>query len=263
MDSKKHTAGLLTTQLHFARNEPMNNFRSTLIVVPAFNEEDSVGKVVKKIFKELPEVKCLVVDDGSTDNTSSVASDSGAIVASLPYNLGVGGAMRVGFNFARANGFSNVVQVDADGQHRPSEIKQLLAKLEQADLVLGSRFSGVGQYETRGPRKWAMTFLAFTLSKSAKTKLTDTTSGFRASGPRAIDLFSKHYPAEYLGDTVESLVIAARAGLKIVECPVQMDKRTTGTPSHKPIKASIFLVRVVVAIIFASLRPPVQSVEQK
>lgn len=239
----------------------MQKFKSTLVVVPAFNEEQSVGQVIKAIFRELPEAGCFVVDDGSTDRTAKVAAESGAIVASLPYNLGVGGAMRVGFNYALANGYSNVVQVDADGQHRPEDIQRLLERLKEADLVLGSRFTGNAEYEARGPRKWAMLFLASTLSKAAKTKLTDTTSGFRASGPRAVELFSKHYPAEYLGDTVESLVIAARAGLKIEECPVQMNKRTTGTPSHKPIKASIFLLRVMVAIIFASLRPPVRSQE--
>lgn len=239
----------------------MKDFSSTLIVVPAYNEEESVGIVVDQILNEIPGAACLVVDDGSIDNTATIASSSGAIVASLPYNLGVGGAMRVGFNFALANGFSNVVQVDADGQHRPEDIQKLLILLDNSDLVLGSRFSGVGVYETRGPRKWAMTFLASILSKFAKVRLTDTTSGFRASGPRAVELFSKHYPAEYLGDTVETLVIAARAGLKITECPVEMNKRTTGTPSHKPIKASIFLMRVGIAIIFAALRPPVKSVE--
>ena len=108
-----------------------------------------------------------------------------------------------------------------------------------------------------------MVLLANILSKSAKVKLTDTTSGFRASGPRSIKLFAKHYPAEYLGDTVESLVIAARAGLKIIQVPVSMRERAGGSPSHSPVKASLFLFRVGLAMFFAFLRPPIQIIEER
>lgn len=230
---------------------------STLIVMPALNEEAAISNVIAEVFKALPDCTCLVVDDGSQDNTTRVAQNAGAIVATLPYNLGVGGAMRVGFNYALANGFDNVVQVDADGQHDPSAIRLLLDELSTADLVLGARFAGQGEYEAHGPRKWAMVVLAKLLSRSAGTQLTDTTSGFRASGPRAVRLFAEYYPAEYLGDTVESLVIAARAGCIIRQVPVSMRPRAGGTPSHKPFKAAVFLLRVGVAMLFAFLRPPV------
>lgn len=229
----------------------------TLIVMPAYNEQAVIASVIKEVFETNPGISCLVVDDGSQDNTSSISREAGAIVATLPYNLGVGGAMRVGFNYALANGFENVVQVDADGQHNPKDVQRLVSELKHADLVLGARFAGSGDYEARGPRKWAMVVLAKLLSKSARENLTDTTSGFRASGPRAVALFAQHYPAEYLGDTVESLVIAARAGFTIKQIPVSMRARAGGTPSHSPIKASIFLMRVGVAMLFAFLRPPV------
>lgn len=229
----------------------------TLIVMPAYNEQAVIASVIKEVFEANPGISCLVVDDGSTDKTSSISRNAGAIVATLPYNLGVGGAMRVGFNYALANGFENVVQVDADGQHNPQDVQRLVSELKHADLVLGARFAGSGDYEAKGPRKWAMVVLAKLLSKSARENLTDTTSGFRASGPRAVALFAQHYPAEYLGDTVESLVIAARAGFIIKQIPVSMRARAGGTPSHSPIKASIFLMRVGVAMLFAFLRPPV------
>lgn len=229
----------------------------TLVVIPAFNEEEVIATVLQQVFHFNKGVRCLVVDDGSSDKTSEIAKSHGAIVATLPYNLGVGGAMRVGFNFAIANNFQNVVQVDGDGQHDPKDVKRLINELETSDLVVGARFAGSGNYEARGPRKWAMVVLAKLLSKSANEILTDTTSGFRASGPRAVRLFAEHYPAEYLGDTVESLVIAARAGLVIKQIPVTMRERAGGSPSHSPLKATIFLIRVGVAMLFAFLRPPV------
>jgi glycosyltransferase involved in cell wall biosynthesis len=234
-----------------------DDYTGTLVVVPAFNEELSIGDVVKEILVHLPGATCLVVNDGSRDQTTSVARVAGATVAELPFNLGVGGAMRVGFNYALQNSFSAVIQIDGDGQHDPQFAPAVLARLQDHDLVIGARFAGVGQYESQGPRKWAMIFLAKTLSRSAGVPLTDTTSGFRATGPRGIELFAKHYPAEYLGDTVESLVLASRAGFLITQVPVAMRPRTQGTPSHGPIKSSLFLARVGLAVIFAYMRPKI------
>jgi len=229
----------------------------TLVVMPAFNEQDAVRDVVEEVFLRLPSVTCLVVDDGSSDDTVAQASAGGAIVARLPFNLGVGGAMRVGFRYAVDHGFDNVVQIDSDGQHDPANVLALLAQLETADLVLGARFAGEGSYAVRGPRRWAMTVLSTFLSRTAKTRLTDTTSGFRASGPRAVRLFAEHYPAEYLGDTIESLVIAARAQCVITQVPVAMRPRAGGKPSHNPLKSAAYLGRATMALAFALIRPPV------
>lgn len=230
---------------------------STLIVMPALNEEASVAAVVREVHAKLPGVAVLVVNDGSTDATTIEARSAGAIVAELPFNLGVGGAMRAGFKFALAHGYRNVVQVDSDGQHDPAGVIRLVEELQTADLVLGARFAGEGDYEVSGPRKWAMVVLSGVLSRVAKTRLTDTTSGFRATGPRAVRLFAEHYPAEYLGDTIESLVIAARAGCVIRQVPVAMRPRAGGTPSHNPVKAAKYLARAALALVFALIRPPV------
>lgn len=227
----------------------------TLIVMPAFNEEDSVAAVILEVQAALPGVACLVVDDGSMDRTSSVAAQAGALVATLPYNLGVGGAMRVGFKYALDHGFSNVVQIDSDGQHNPDSVPSLVAQLAHADLVIGARFAGTGDYKVRGPRKWAMNMLASILSRTTNATLTDTTSGFKASGPRAVALFARYYPAEYLGDTIEALVIAARAGCVISQVPVTMRERSGGIPSHDPFKAGLYLGRAVLALAFALIRP--------
>ena len=227
----------------------------TLIVMPAFNEEASVGDVILEVFAKTSDIPVLVVDDGSADATSRVAKEAGARVATLPFNLGVGGAMRVGFRYAIDNGFDNVIQIDSDGQHDPASVPLLIEALRSADLVLGARFAGEGTYTVRGPRQWAMKVLAAVLSRTAGTKLTDTTSGYRASGPRAVRLFAEHYPAEYLGDTIEALVIAARCNFVIRQVPVSMRERSAGIPSHNPLKSAAYLGRAVLALIFAVVRP--------
>lgn len=227
----------------------------TLVVVPAFNEEEAVAGVIREIREKASWADVVVVDDGSRDRTAEVARAAGARVLRLPFNLGVGGAMRAGFRYALSEGYDVVVQVDADGQHDPGDLHRLVELLVSADLVMGARFAGEGEYEARGPRRWAMGFLRVVLSRIAGTPLTDTTSGFRASGPRAVRLFAEHYPAEYLGDTIEALVIAVRAGCVVKQVPVAMRQRAGGTPSHNFLKSAVYLGRAVLALLFALIRP--------
>jgi glycosyltransferase involved in cell wall biosynthesis len=222
--------------------------------MPALNEQATVGDVIAQVNGSMPGVDVLVVDDGSVDDTAKLARAAGAEVARLSVNLGVGGAMRTGFRYALARGYDVVVQVDADGQHHPGEITELLRNLDEADIVIGTRFAGKGAYKARGPRKIAMVALSVVFSALAKTKLTDVTSGFKAMGPRAIKLFGAYYPAEYLGDTVESLVLAIRADLKIREVPVAMRERAAGIPSHSPIKSAVYLGRAGLALLLALIR---------
>ncbi|HMO10587.1 MAG TPA: glycosyltransferase family 2 protein [Actinotalea sp.] len=232
-----------------------------LVVLPAWNEAEALPGVLDELRATLPEVGVLVVNDGSWDQTSAVARSHGVDVLDLPFNLGVGGAMRAGFRYALAYGYDAVVQVDADGQHDPAEVSRLLAGLADQDVVIGARFAGEGSYQVGGPRRWAMVVLARVLSRLARTRLTDTTSGFRAAGPRAIRLFAVHYPAEYLGDTVESLVIAVRSGLRIAQVPVAMRERAGGRPSQRPWKAAVYLVRACLALLIALTRPRVVLAE--
>ena len=228
--------------------------QSVLIVIPAWNEEQNIDSVVSETFAALPETHILVVDDGSTDDTAQRARNAGAHVISLPVNLGVGGAMRAGFKFARQFGYSRVVQVDGDGQHDPNYVPALIDQLEDHDIVIGARFAGKGDYEVGGPRKWAMSMLSLVLSAVCGTKLTDTTSGFKAMGPRAVELFSRRYPAEYLGDTIEALMIARHAGLTVTQVPVSMRVRANGTPSQSFIKSAIYLSRAAMALVIGLTR---------
>lgn len=226
-----------------------------LIVVPAWNEQLTVGETVREIHDATPDLQVLVVSDGSTDHTAQVARQAGALVLELPFNLGVGGAMRAGFRYAVRHGYDAVVQVDADGQHDPTEVPNLLAKLDEADVVIGARFSDRSdEYRVRGPRRWAMVVLSKVLSMIAKTKLTDATSGFKATGGQALPVFAEHYPVEYLGDTIESLVIALRAGCTVTQVPARMRPRRGGNPSHRPIKSAVYLFRAGFALLLALIR---------
>ncbi|WP_198289906.1 glycosyltransferase family 2 protein [Nocardioides sp. Iso805N] len=226
-----------------------------LVIVPAWNEQASVGTTIKEIRSTNPTVTVLVVDDGSGDATAAVAEQAGASVLRLPFNLGVGGAMRAGYRYADRHGYDVAVQIDADGQHDPRFLPLLLDGLASADVVIGARFAHEGDtYEARGPRRWAMTLLARVLSRIAGTRLTDVTSGFRAANRRAIHVFAAHYPAEYLGDTVESLVIAVRTGCRVEQVPVDMRVRAAGQASQSPVRAAIYLFRAVVALGLALVR---------
>lgn len=227
----------------------------TLIVVPAFNESEAIGDVVGAVRAEMPDADCLVIDDASTDDTAAIAAARGATVMRLPVNLGVGGAMRAGYRWACEHGYDIVVQVDGDGQHPAHEIHALIADLEHADIVIGARFAGADGAGARGPRRLAMWILAHTISRIARTRLTDTTSGFKATGPRAIRLFARNYPAEYLGDTVEALVIASRAGLRVRQRAVAMRERQGGTPSQSALRATVHLMRSCLALCIALTKP--------
>jgi glycosyltransferase involved in cell wall biosynthesis len=228
--------------------------RDLLVVVPAWNEQASVGHVIKEIGSACPQADVLVVDDGSRDATARVAKQAGAAVLSLPYNLGVGGAMRAGFRYALRSGYDVVVQVDADGQHDPAAIQQLVDGLDDADVVVGARFAGQGAYKVGRARRVAMRALARMLSRITKTRLTDATSGFRATGPRALTLFARSYPTEYLGDTIESLVIAARSGCVCRQVPVVMRPRYAGTPSQSTWKSFAYLTRAFLVLVLAAFR---------
>ncbi|MFS2240933.1 glycosyltransferase family 2 protein [Microbacterium sp. OR16] len=226
-----------------------------LVLVPAWNEHKSVGATVREILLADPDYDVLVVDDGSSDATPDLARDAGALVMSLPFNLGVGGAMRAGFTYAQRMGYRRAIQVDADGQHNPADIERVLQGLNDADISIGARFADVGDYTVRGPRRWAMVVLARVVSGVAKTRLTDVTSGFRAAGPRAIDQYVRYYPAEYLGDTLDSLVAACHAGLTVTQVPVAMRPRRHGSPSQGPIGSTIYLLRSCFALTLALMRP--------
>jgi glycosyltransferase involved in cell wall biosynthesis len=232
----------------------------TLIAIPAFNEEASLGAVLRDLREHHPLEHVVVIDDGSRDSTSKIALAEGVRVIRHPINLGVGAAMGTAFKYAARHDYQVLVQVDADGQHRPEFLSLLLDQVGSADIVIGSRFANGGKFASTWTRRTVQRVIAATVSAYSKSHLTDVTSGFRLSGPRAIDLFSQHYPVEWLGDTVESLILASRQGLTISEVSVSMNERMGGLPSQSILKALMYTGRIFLILVLASFRSAPRSV---
>lgn len=215
-----------------------------LILMPAFNEELNVGAVVTELLDDGYQV--LVIDDGSCDNTRAVAINCGADILSLPFNLGVGGALKAGFRCASELDFQAVVQVDADGQHQVSEISCLLdeAQKTNAHLVLGSRFRSLNNELQIGFfRRFVMRILAMSASKATGIRITDPTSGFRLIRQPLLSEFSENFPVNYLGDTYEALVSAGRSGYRVREVPTAMKHRVHGVSSATNVQAVKFIIK--------------------
>jgi glycosyltransferase involved in cell wall biosynthesis len=226
----------------------------TLIAIPAFNEEASIGAVLADLKIHHPLEHVIVIDDGSRDATYRIARESGVRVIRHPINLGVGAAMGTAFKYAALHDYQALVQLDADGQHRPEFLSVLLDQVGTSDIVVGSRFAEGGYFRTTFARRTVMRVIAWVVSSYARSHLTDVTSGFRVSGPRAIALFSQHYPVEYLGDTVESIILAARQGLTVTEVSVAMSERFGGLPSQSIFRAFLYTGRIFLILVLAGFR---------
>jgi glycosyltransferase involved in cell wall biosynthesis len=222
--------------------------KKILVIIPAYNEEGAVGKVVEEIKNHLPQVDILVVNDGSTDLTSQKAKARGAVVLDLPFNLGIGGAMQAGYKYADEKGYDIAIQVDGDGQHDPKEIPKLLWILEekQWDMVIGSRFIADSEYQASTMRRAGISLFSKVISIIVGQKITDPTSGFRAVNRKVIQLFASGYPQDY--PEPEALVLLSRCGLKMGEVPVSMNQRYFGESSITKIRSVYYIVKVLLAV---------------
>ena len=221
-------------------------------MIPALNEAATITTVIKSARHHL-DADVLVIDDGSTDDTAALARAAGAFVVAHPFNMGVGAAIRTAIRFAVRHDYDVAIQIDADGQHPAEFAIPLLEQIERGhDLVVGSRFAD--GYQVGRLRRLAMRGLATVASRATKTPITDATSGFRAFSRTALDLFAKYYPSAYLSDTVEALLIAGQAGLRVVEEPVSMLERQGGAPSSGSVRSLVYLLRLYLVIAIHPLR---------
>ena len=222
-----------------------------LAVVPAFNEAATVATVIDRLHRHVPDFDILVVDDGSNDDTASIARREGAQVLRLPFNLGIGGAVQAGFQFARENGYAYMVQVDGDGQHDPSEIAKLSAIMDEdpwVDVVVGSRFlSNDLKYPAPISRRTGIHIFAFILSQLVDGRVSDPTSGFRLYNRQAIELFARDYPHDY--PEVEAVLMLHHHRLRMIETPVRMFARGGGTSSLQGSgKSAYYMIKVLLAL---------------
>ena len=245
-----------------ARDERVVAVRRVAIV-PALNEAQTIARVVEEIRAVDPGFEILVIDDGSTDGTQVEAERAGALVVRLPYNVGIGGAVQTGYQYARDHGFQVAVQVDGDGQHDPAEFAQMLEPIsaDRADMVVGSRFLEAGDYRPSFARKLGIGLLARVVSLLVRQRMTDPTSGFRAVNRRGIVLFADEYPHDY--PEAEANVVAYRRRLRLVEVPVAMRERAVGRSSITAPRSFYYMVKVTLALFITVFRRYPPAVEER
>jgi glycosyltransferase involved in cell wall biosynthesis len=234
---------------------------STLVFIPAWNEQASIPAVIADVRKALPGADILVVDDGSTDATTRTVRENGVLVATLPFNQGLGAALQTGYLYALREGYDFCAHLDADGQHPAPEVARLLAEVEadRADLVIGSRYSdpnaeaALDDYRPTFSRRIGTSVFRFFLTLATRQRFTDTTSGMRAANRRVMSLFSQHYSPDFA--EIESLQLAVREGLRVQEVPVRMLERAGGSSFLTPVKSAFFIFKGVVVLLVGQFRP--------
>jgi glycosyltransferase involved in cell wall biosynthesis len=234
----------------------MRPARSSLAVVPAYNEQATISDVIEDLRRWAPDFDVVVVDDGSTDATGSRAAQAGAAVVRLPFNCGIGGAVQAGFVYAKENGYDRMVQVDGDGQHAGSELEKLIRAMDEApqiDVVCGSRFlSEDHKYPAPISRRTGIHIFAFLLSRMVGERVSDPTSGFRLYNRRAIGLFAGDYPHDY--PEVEAVLMLHHHRLRLEEVPVRMNVRGGGVSSIRSGKSVYYMVKVLLALFVGLVR---------
>jgi glycosyltransferase involved in cell wall biosynthesis len=225
-----------------------------LAIVPAFNEAETIDAVLAELRTFDPELEIVVIDDGSSDGTAARAEGLGVRVVRLPFNLGIGGAMQTGYQYARDNEFDLAIQVDGDGQHDPSEIAALIEPIldGRADMAVGTRFAGGKYYRPPFARRIGIQLFARVVSVIVRQRVTDTTSGFRAVNRLGILLFASDYPHDY--PEVETTVLVHRHRLRMVEVPVAMRTRAAGRSSITLFQSIYYMLKVSLALFVGLFR---------
>lgn len=231
------------------------------ILIPAYNEASSIGPLLDAVGQELPDAEIVVVDDGSTDGTGRRARSRGASVITHPFNLGYGTALHTGYLWARRRGYRRVVQMDADGQHDPLSLPVLLEGLERgADVVVGSRYLDRPAPATSLARKTGSRMLSRVVTWWTGIRITDPTSGYQAMSARALDAIANDgFPEDY--PDADILITMARAGLRLMEVPVEMHPRRSGPSMHRGVRAGYYAYKMLLTLALLPVRRPVRPMD--
>ncbi len=228
-----------------------------IVIIPAYNEQDCIESVVKELQTTVPEYDYIVINDCSTDNTASILKQKKINHISLPVNLGIGGAVQTGYKYAVEGDYDIAVQYDGDGQHDPKYLKEIVTPVAngEADMCIGSRFIEKKGFQTSFMRRFGINFLKNLIFICSGTRVTDVTSGFRATNKRMTEFFCKHYAQDY--PEPEAIISAAVNGFKVQDRAVVMRERTAGVSSISPMKSVYFMMKVSIAVVmyrFSSVR---------
>lgn len=235
-------------------NKKIENGNKTLVIIPAYNEEESIKKVVESVYMQnIKNCDVLVVNDGSKDNTYNEAKKTKAKVIDAPNNLGIGGAVQTGYLYAKKYGYDIAIQLDGDGQHDPKYIKELIKEVSKGnDIVIGSRFIEKTNYKQKFFRMIGINMISFTTKLMTGVKIHDTTSGYRAVNKNIIEEFANSYPYDYPEPCTNMHMI--KKGYKIKEIPVEMKQRETGVSSISPLQSAIYMFKVILYILLMGIK---------
>lgn len=226
----------------------------TLLVIPAYNEQDNIVALAEHISSARPDIDFIVINDGSTDQTGALCKNHNIPCIDLTFNLGIGGAVQTGYRYAQKHGYECAVQFDGDGQHDLASLEEVLRPIEagECDLALGSRFLGEkSEYETSLMRRVGIGWINTLIRILTGATITDCTSGYRAASKPVIELFAHQYPTHY--PEPESIVALLKKGYSVKEYPVNMFARTGGRSSIHSWKAIYYMVNVTLALLILGL----------
>ncbi|MBA7473767.1 Undecaprenyl-phosphate mannosyltransferase [subsurface metagenome] len=232
----------------------MLNENKIMVLIPTYNEEKSIGQVIRGVRKSLPQADIVVVDGESSDSTEEIARKLEVIILKVPHSLGIGGGVETGFSFADLRRYDMVVRVDGDGQHSPNQIPRLMQPIlnGKADVTIGSRYIGAGDYKASLSRTLSIKLFSLIISAIIRQKITDATSGFQVVNRRVIEFLSRSYFFDY--SEVEAIVLLRKVGFKILEIPVSMEKRTQGSSSFTFVRAFYYIFTGVLLLLISLLR---------
>lgn len=233
-----------------------------LIIIPAYNEAENIKKVIENVRKQKPNVKILVIDDGSSDDTAKIVQRTQRTeIIMLPHNLGIGGAVQTGFRYAYRNKYDIVIRVDGDNQHRADQIEKILKPVleQEAEIVVGSRFLNNRRKYPISIRRIGQKIISSLVSIIVSQRVTDATSGFRCYDKRTINLLSRYYPSDY--PEPEEIIFCKRNHLKVKEVGILMKQREKGKSSLTPMKSIYYMIKVTLAVLISILRTPVITKE--